>query len=99
FSDSSARLAFGSPRTASHWHGWCTLGTVIEITVNLGARSYPIVVGAGVLGSIGERLRGVGVGSRVALVSDPVVAPLFARTVAGRLQPAGFRVTEGTVPA
>jgi 3-dehydroquinate synthase len=72
---------------------------VIEITVNLGARSYPIVVGAGALGSVGERLRGLRAGSRVALVSDPVVAPLFARTVAGSLQGAGFTVTEVTVPS
>jgi 3-dehydroquinate synthase len=74
-------------------------GAVIEITVNLGTRSYPIVVGAGAIGSVGERLRALRVGSRVALVSDPVVAPLYGPAVSDSLRDAGFGVTEVTVPA
>ena len=42
---------------------------MIEITVNLGSRSYPIVIGAGELRSIGPRLSRLGTGARVALVT------------------------------
>lgn len=72
---------------------------MIEIPVNLGPRSYPIVVGAGALSAVGERLRALRVGSRVAVVSDPVVLPLFGSTVTESLRKAGFTVTEVSVPS
>ena len=40
------------------------------VDVSLGARSYAIVVERGVLTSVGPRLRALGLGSRVALVTS-----------------------------
>src|SRR6185436_7820878 len=51
------------------------------------------------IGSVGERLRALRVGSRVVLVSDPVVGPRFGPTVAESLGKAGFTVSQATVPA
>jgi 3-dehydroquinate synthase len=69
-----------------------------EITVQLGPRSYRIVVGRGALGTVGERLRSLGVGSRVALISDRSVFPLHGRGVMDSLQAAGYAVTQIMVP-
>jgi 3-dehydroquinate synthase len=69
-----------------------------EITVHLGPRSYPIVVGVGVLASVGARLRALDVGSRVALVADPAVRRLHGARVADSLRAAGFTLSEISVP-
>lgn len=69
-----------------------------EIRVNLGPRSYPIVVGAGVLALVGARLRALGVGKRVALLSDKSVLVLHGAPVVNSLSAAGFALTEITVP-
>jgi 3-dehydroquinate synthase len=71
---------------------------VLEITVRLDRRSYPIVVGTGVLSAVGERLRALGVGSRVALVSDSPVRQLHGAVVAESLRAADFVVTDVEVP-
>jgi 3-dehydroquinate synthase len=71
---------------------------VLEITVHLDRRSYPIVVGTGVLSAVGARLRALGVGSRVALVSDSSVRRLHGRLAAESLRAAGFAVTDVEVP-
>jgi len=46
----------------------------IIVNVALGARSYDIVIGRGVLGSLGERIKALRPGARVAIVSDETVA-------------------------
>ncbi len=69
-----------------------------EFVVHLGARSYTIVVGAGVLATVGERLRALGVGSRVALVTDRAVMRLHATPVIESLRAAGFAITPILVP-
>jgi 3-dehydroquinate synthase len=63
------------------------------ITVNLGSRSYPIVIGAGVLREVGARLRALGAGAKVALVSDPKVLALHGGPVAGSLKAESFEVS------
>jgi 3-dehydroquinate synthase len=70
----------------------------LEIIVRLDRRAYPIVVGTGVLASAGERLRALGVGARVALVSDPGVRRLHGLLVGESLRAAGFDVTAVDVP-
>jgi hypothetical protein len=55
------------------------------VAVDLGARSYSIVVEAGALGSVGERLRALGVGSRAALVTDASVRRLHGGAVTDSL--------------
>ena len=68
------------------------------ISVNLGARSYSIVVEAGALGGVGERLRTLGVGRRAALVTDVAIMRLHGGAVAASLERAGFTLTIIEVP-
>src|SRR5438105_10203591 len=69
-----------------------------EITVRLGHRSYPIVVGRGVPSTVGGRLRALGVGSRAVLVSDGSVLHLHGDAVTQSLRAAGFSLTQVVVP-
>lgn len=71
---------------------------ITEITVNLGPRSYPILVGAGALRSVGSRLASLGLGRRTALVSDRSILALHGPTVVESLRASGFSVTEIRVP-
>ena len=71
---------------------------MIEIPVNLGPRSYPILVGAGALSMVGAQLAKRGVGRRVVMVSDPTIARLHADAVLRGLTAASFDVAQVTVP-
>ena len=68
------------------------------VPVNLGAHSYSIVVEPGALGTVGERLRALGVGRRAALVTDAAIMRLHGGPVMGSLEAAGFTVTVVEVP-
>src|SRR6058998_2949898 len=68
------------------------------VEVNLGSRSYRIVVASGALESVGERLRELRLGSRAALVSDGAIMRLYGKTVVASLESAGFTVTTIDVP-
>ena len=68
------------------------------VPVRLGARSYDIVVERGALGTLGARLRGLGVGSRAAIVSSPTIARLYGKTASESLEAAGFSVAAVEVP-
>lgn len=68
------------------------------IPVHLGPRSYSIVVEPGALGTVGPRLRDVGVGSRAVLVTDSSVMQLHGAAVTKSLEGAGFTVTVVEVP-
>ncbi len=72
---------------------------MIEISVDLGSRSYPILVGAGELGTVGRELAKRGVGRKTVLVTDPAIARLHADPVVRSLRQAGFDVTQALVPA
>lgn len=60
------------------------------LQVALGERSYPLHVGSGLLAGIGERLQDIHFPHQVALVSNPLVADLYADTVMSSLQRAGY---------
>jgi 3-dehydroquinate synthase len=49
-------------------------GEPIVVPVALGARSYDIVIGRGILAGLGERIKSLRAGARVAIVSDEGVA-------------------------
>ena len=68
------------------------------VEVNLGSRSYRVVVASGALQSVGERLRELRLGSRAALVSDAAIMRLYGKTVLASLEAAGFHVTTIDVP-
>lgn len=72
---------------------------MIDIAVNLGSRSYRILVGPGLLRAVGAELSRTGVGSRVAVLSDEPVMVLHGRQVVEGLEAAGFSVTEIRLPA
>jgi 3-dehydroquinate synthase len=76
--------------------------SVEEIRVALGDRSYPIVVGAGVLDGLGPRLRSVlgarAACDRAAIVTDSRVGPLYAARLAATLRAADYSVVEIQIP-
>ena len=68
------------------------------IPVRLGARAYDIVVERGALGTLGARLRSLGVGSRAALVSSLSVFRLHGKQALESLEAAGFTTVPVEVP-
>jgi 3-dehydroquinate synthase len=69
-----------------------------SLKVNLGERSYPICIGAGILERAGEFLAQAGMGGKVAIVTNPVVAQLYLDTAHDALSRAGFKVAPVLVP-
>jgi shikimate kinase/3-dehydroquinate synthase len=76
------------------------LAGAVTLTVHHPGGAYPIHVGHGLLDHAGGALRAAGApqGGRVALVSNPVVAPLYAARVGAALRAAGFEPLACTVP-
>src|SRR5262249_28083173 len=70
----------------------------VVIDVQLGPRSYSIVVERGGLTSVGPRLKSLGVGSRAALVSAAGILHAHGKTVTESLEKGGFAVTTVEVP-
>jgi 3-dehydroquinate synthase len=68
------------------------------ISVNLGPRSYTVVVEPGALGTVGSRLQALGIGSRTVVVTDPAILRLHGASVTKGLVEAGFTVTTLEVP-
>jgi 3-dehydroquinate synthase len=62
-----------------------------EVRLELGERSYPIVVGANVLEEVGPRLAALGFRGRCALVTSERVNALHGGAVAASLRGAGLR--------
>jgi 3-dehydroquinate synthase len=70
------------------------------VTVNLGLRSYPILVGEGLLRELGQLLHRYRLTtSRVALVTDSIVGKLYKEKVVEILQQAGFSPLVVEIPA
>jgi 3-dehydroquinate synthase len=69
-----------------------------EVHVDLGDRSYDILIGRGTQERVGERLRSLGLGGKVCLVSSPPIYDLFGRKVLDSLTAAGFDVSVEQVP-
>lgn len=68
------------------------------LTVELGDRSYPIVIASGTLPGIGQALAGSGYRGRLALISNPTVYGLYGNSVAASLRGAGFDLCEILIP-
>lgn len=67
------------------------------VKVSLGDRSYDIEIGAG-LEKTGDRLKGLGFGQKMALVTNPTVKKLYGKRVVDSLKAAGFMVMSIEVP-
>jgi 3-dehydroquinate synthase len=68
------------------------------LTVNLGDRSYPIHVGAGILDRAGDLLKQAGIRGKVAVVTNPTVAQLYLDPLHEALTNAEFEVTPVLLP-
>ncbi len=69
------------------------------VTVSLGARSYEIKIGAGLLSDIGPSLARLGCSGKVGLVTDRAVARRYAPTVLRSLRRSGFQTAEVVIPS
>jgi len=67
------------------------------VKVNLGDRSYDIEIGTS-LGQAGEQLRGLDLGKKIALVTNPTVKKLYGQRVVDALKAAGFLVMSIEIP-
>jgi 3-dehydroquinate synthetase len=70
-----------------------------QVSVNLGSRSYDILVAPGLLAEAGERIQAAGLSGRAALVTDSNVAPHFLAKVETSLTQAGYQTTSHIAPA
>lgn len=68
------------------------------IRVHLGARSYDVQVGAGILPLVGHDLRALGAGQRVIVVTHRALARRFGEVAAQSMEGWGFTVQVVTVP-
>lgn len=68
------------------------------ITVNLSERSYPIHLGAGLLGQLGDLARANGIRGKVGIVTNPTVASHYLAQVETSLARSGFDTVAFTVP-
>ena len=69
-----------------------------EITVNLAARSYRILVSPGALEGVGAELAKLGVGRKAALVTDAAIVKRYGSLVRQSLETAGFELCAILVP-
>ncbi len=74
-------------------------GEPIIVRVALGARSYDIVIGRGLLASLGSRLAALKPGAKAAIVTDANVERLMLGEARGALAAAGMGATHVSVPA
>ena len=70
-----------------------------DITVDLGDRSYPILIGSGILETLGDACKAAGLTGHCLIVSDENVAPLYAERIFQTLEKAGFDPVLEVLPA
>lgn len=68
------------------------------ITVNLGTRSYPIIIKNGLLCEIAGRLAGLGFKGKAAVITNPLIAGLYGKRFTRSLESAGLKPVLITVP-
>jgi 3-dehydroquinate synthase len=69
-----------------------------KVEVALGARTYDIVIGRGLLASLGTRLKALRAGARVVIVSDDTVAKHYLGAAEAALKSAGIENSRIVVP-
>jgi 3-dehydroquinate synthase len=70
----------------------------IKVAVALGARTYDIVIGRGLLASLGERIKALRPGAKVAIVTDATVAKHHLPAAEKALKAAGIESSAIVVP-
>ena len=71
----------------------------IACMVRTTTQSYPIFVGYGLLGKLGEKMKQAALSGAATIISDQDVFSLYGRKVEGILKSAGFSVNTFVVPA
>jgi 3-dehydroquinate synthase len=71
----------------------------VVVEVALGARGYDIVIGRGMLSSLGARVAALRPKARAAIVTDQIVAERYLPATEAALQAAGIGTTRVVVPA
>ena len=70
-----------------------------RVKVELGDRSYDILIGRDLLSDVGTRCRKLGLGARCAIITDSNVARHYGKETQQTLEAAGFQTTIITIPA
>jgi 3-dehydroquinate synthase len=70
-----------------------------RVEVNLGDRSYPIVIGCGVLDTLGDACKAQGLSGRALVVTDSNVGDLYAERALASLNAAGYQAALAEIPA
>ena len=73
-------------------------GEPIVVNVALGDRAYDIVIGRGVLASLGDRVARLKPGAKAAIVTDETVAKFYLEPARKALADAGIAATDIVVP-
>jgi 3-dehydroquinate synthase len=71
---------------------------VSVLTVDLAENSYDILIGSGLLPSLGQRCADVGLSSRVAVITNPTVNAIYGGIARSSLAEADFAVTLIEIP-
>lgn len=69
-----------------------------KVRVELGDRSYNIIISDNILDDIGENLKSFGFSPRIAIVSNPTVFSLYGERVLDSVRKAGFNAITITIP-
>ena len=80
---------------------WVSMGSsdTMSVRVELGERSYNIVIGAGLLARLGEFFQPLGFGKHGVIITDMNVEPLYAEQLNEALLARGFETAVMIVPA
>lgn len=70
-----------------------------DVNVDLGTRSYPIHIGPGLLGTLGESCNAFGLKGKCLIITDETVAPLYTDRAVQSLEKAGFKPALEVLPA
>ena len=73
-------------------------GEPIVVQVALGARAYDIVIGRGLLATLGERIKALRPGAKCAIVTDETVAKHHLAAAEAALKSAGIESSAIVVP-
>src|SRR5271166_132242 len=71
----------------------------IRVDVALAERAYDIVIGRGLISSLGARIAALKPGAKTAIVSDATVATLHLAAASAAIEDAGIETTSIIVPA
>ncbi|HEX3443414.1 MAG TPA: hypothetical protein VHS80_01775, partial [Chthoniobacterales bacterium] len=70
-----------------------------SITVDLGPRTYEVVIGKGLLRQAGPAIRRLGFAGQAVIVTDEIVSHLYSGPLLASLSEAGFSSSQEIIPS